>query len=190
VIVTRAYSATPGGAVVGAIVRFAGVATDCEADSHEVRLRVQSDIHRLEELLPRHLIRDKCSWAWGDAGCGVTVTGTSRAQDSVSKTFANWYQTSLPTTDGFNIGGWIEVTSGANDGLKRSVIDSDYEWTGGINYYGYYELSSPLPYNLEIGDTYTYFRGCDKSYAMCHTVYSNTTRRRGFDFVPPPDSVG
>jgi hypothetical protein len=44
-----------------------------------------------------------------------------------------------------------------------------------------------LPEAPGASDAITVVAGCDKSIATCDTVFSNLTRRRGFDFMPAPD---
>lgn len=191
VTVHRAYMATPGGAVVGVIHRFAGVVSDCEVDSYSVRLRVQSDLYKLEEPLPRHLIREKCSWDWAGPGCGLTASAwqETHTQQFAGAGSANFATTAPTVIIPFRRGGWIEVTSGANNGLRREVSDRGYEWAGGTDYTGYFTLVVALPSPLAIGDTYKFFPGCDKTIATCRDEFSNLNRRRGFDFVPSPEQV-
>lgn len=195
VTVQRAYMATPGGAVVGVVARFAGVVSDCEVDSYSVRLRVQSDLHKLSEVLPRHLIREKCSWALGDAGCGVnlasfTTTGTvtlgAVGEAPGSQTFA----VSGGLGSG-HVGGTITFTSGALSGLSRTI-----ERVIVVSTTEYAVLAVPLPSAPAVGVSVSYVLACDKTNQTCLNTFSGGvvtnapfTRRRGFDFVPPPDLV-
>lgn len=193
VTVQRAYMATPSGAVVGVVSRFSGVATDCEATSHRVTLRVQSDLYRLEERLPRHLIREKCSWALGDDGCGVnlasyTHTGAVATVGTPppASTRTTIYVTGAMATkaSGYFDGGTLTFTSGALSGISRTV--KYYTQTVPMTYF---ELVAELPEAPSPGDTVSAKAGCDKTIATCTSRFSNIDRRRGFDFVPPPDYV-
>jgi uncharacterized phage protein (TIGR02218 family) len=190
--VARLYLTRPGVAVATAIVRFSGVVSDYEADSNEVRLRVQSDIYQFEEVLPRHLIREKCVWAFGDAGCGIvrsTLVVSDTAEASSTATEIKYTSATLPPWgfQGFP-GGVLAFTSGALSGLSRTI--ASYWSDVVINYDFYLTVSVPFPVAPAVGDALTVTPGCDKTYSTCLNAYANTTRRRGFDFVPPPDSVG
>lgn len=191
VTVQRAYHSGPSTVVVGVVQRFSGVVSDFEVDSHEVRLRVQSDLYKLDEVLPRHLIREKCSWALFDAGCGLsratwTDTGTVMTAASAGATVLELND--LTEATGFYNGGAITFTSGANDGVSRT-IQIYQRLPDPPDYYGYIILTAGLPFATAPTDAFEIIPGCDKAWATCDTKFSNTTRIRAFPFVPPPDAV-
>jgi uncharacterized phage protein (TIGR02218 family) len=189
VTVMRAYMATPGGTVVGAIHRFAGLVSDCEVDSYTVRLRVQSDLYRLEEQLPRHLIREKCSWSLGDVGCGVNLASFTTTPLSVSGSTA--YRVKTDQVYGLtgikHIGGTVKFTSGSLSGQKKTISSVDTYTSGSV--YLVVVVDVPFSADPSVGDSMELVLGCDKTIDPCLNTFSNLTRRRGFDFVPPPDYV-
>ena len=47
------------------------------------------------------------------------------------------------------------------------------------------ELYLPMPADIEVGDTFTIQRGCDKTAETCINVYNNIVNRRGARLVRP-----
>lgn len=187
VTVHRAYMATPGGAVVGVIHRFAGLVSDCEVDSYAVRLRVQSDLYKLEEQLPRHLIRERCSWALGDAGCGVNLASftTVEAVADTSSSDAIKMGDATVAESPIVVGGTATFTSGVLNGQRRNIAST---FVYPPVKFGF-RVVPPFSAAPAIGDTVSIVFGCDKTIATCRDVFSNLNRRRGFDFVPSPEQV-
>lgn len=93
----------------------------------------------------------------------IFTTGARLAMSPVEE--AGWYQY-----------GTLTMTSGANLGARVPVKTDD--GTGEI------ELFYSLPYDLEIGDTYTLTPGCDKKRVTCRDKYNNLVNRRAEDFIP------
>lgn len=124
-----------------------------------------------------------CRAELGDARCKVdlaplTITGdvdsisvqrrifTTAGLDSGSPSLpANWYQY-----------GTLTMTSGANTGARVPVKSDD-----GVSEI---ELFYSLPYDLEIGDTYSLTPGCDKKRITCRDKFNNIVNRRAEDFIP------
>lgn len=188
VTVQRAYHSGPTTTVVGVVQRFSGVVSDFEVDSQEVRLRVQSDLYKLEELLPRHLIREKCSWGLFDAGCGLSkasftsseTTTTGCTETTVRFVRGTAFFTSL-------VGGTVEFTSGALDGLTRTIRSYSYD----VPSTTFTLVVLPLPSAPASSVGIDVVPGCDKTYATCSDAlgFNNATRARMFPYVPPPDAV-
>lgn len=119
-----------------------------------------------------------CRASFCDARCGLThddyeVTGTITAVTSRMQ-FTD--STRAEAADYFN-GGIITFTSGANDDLSREVK------TFGTSVIG---CSLPFPFDVEIGDAYSLWRGCSKTLAAC-IAYSNVINFRGEPHMPPSD---
>jgi uncharacterized phage protein (TIGR02218 family) len=78
--------------------------------------------------------------------------------------------------DWFNFGK-LTWTSGANNGREMEVKDF-------VNATGQIELWAPMFSDVEVGDGYSMFAGCDKDKATCKTKFSNIVNFRGEPFVP------
>lgn len=80
--------------------------------------------------------------------------------------------------DGYFNNGYITFTSGANNGLSREVKD-----------YASNEITCELafPFQIQAGDAYEMFRGCDKTLATCRDVYNNVVNFRGEPYIPNTD---
>ena len=98
-----------------------------------------------------------------------TATGgtTSTLIDTVGLTHADDY---------WNYG-YVEFTSGNNDGQKRAIIDFDQSTNTAT-------LSYALSYAVASGDAYTIYRGCDKTLDMCENTYANQENYHGFHSIP------
>lgn len=87
--------------------------------------------------------------------------------------------------DGFFSFGVITFTSGKNNGVQREVKQHT---SSGANPQTFI-LYEPLPFDLQVGDTFTVTAGCDKTLTHCRDKFNNTYNRRAEDFVPGQDAL-
>lgn len=141
--------------------------------------------HRLNQPAGR-LFSRTCAWELGDAKCqvdlvswrfaGTVTTATDRQQFFVSGLGA--------ADDGLLQAGLVTWLTGANTGqqmeVKRHVV-SETSVT--------LELVLPMPDPVVVGDTFSVQAGCDKSYATCHSRYSNGDNFGGFPHMPGNDRI-
>jgi uncharacterized phage protein (TIGR02218 family) len=140
-----------------------------------------AEVRGLGQRLTKHLLnvyQPSCRADLGDSLCGVTiasftVTGTV-ASVSSNRIFADTSRSEAD--DWFNFGK-LTWTSGANNGREMEVKDF-------VNATGQIELWAPMFSDVEVGDTYSMFAGCDKDKATCKTKFSNIVNFRGEPFVP------
>jgi hypothetical protein len=76
--------------------------------------------------------------------------------------------------------GVLTFTSGNNNGFSREVKDFS---SGEIT------LFLPMPYDIEAGDTYYIYPGCDKDPDTCKNTYDNFINFQGFPHLPGRDEV-
>ena len=76
--------------------------------------------------------------------------------------------------------GKLTFTSGLNDGLYMEVKSN----VGDI-----IELQLPIPFNIEVGDTYSVYSGCNKLLETCKTKFSNHINFQGFPYIPGQDAI-
>lgn len=119
-----------------------------------------------------------CDATLGDARCGVhlpalTVAGTVTAVTSRREFVAS----ALAQATDFFGGGLVEWTAGANVGVRMEV----QRFIPG----GAFELVLQLPYDLQVGDTFTVSPGCRKRRNEdCRDKFANAVNFRGFPDIP------
>lgn len=76
--------------------------------------------------------------------------------------------------------GKITFSSGYNNGLNEDIISSDADGT--------LHLALPMPFEVQIGDTFTAQAGCNKSIETCNIKFNNQANYFcGFPTVPGAD---
>ena len=125
----------------------------------------------------------ECSASLGDSNCGVTlatytVTGTVTSVTN-NATFSD---STLTEADGYFNYGLLTFTSGLNSGttLAKEVrsFSSDE-----------FSMQLPMPYEVQVGDTYSVYAGCDKRDVTCIAKFNNIINFRGFPFIPGQDQT-
>jgi uncharacterized phage protein (TIGR02218 family) len=89
-----------------------------------------------------------------------------------------------PAADVFSLG-LIIWTNGLNAGLKMEILKQDqYDAT-----YDRVLLAQAMPYDIQVGDNFTAYQGCDKRPTTCFSKFNNILNFRGEPFVPGPDFI-
>ena len=160
---------------------FRGNAAPAEVYRTALHLTVNSDLERLNVMIPPNVVQPSCMHTLFDIGCGVNPA-TYRVAGAVSAVNANGsLQTALGQAPGYFQTGGIKFTSGANIGLTRTVKD----FAGAAVY-----LSNPFPYDVVPGDTFLITPGCDhKHNGDCLNKYNNVRFFKAMPFVPVPETA-
>lgn len=182
VLVETAYL-TVWPTIVGTIHVFTGDVSGVAPSRERVSVQVKSALERLNRPFPRNVYQSVCGHTLYDAGCALskasfTNTGTVAASPAPTVTS---FKTGNAQAAGYFDQGVITFTSGANNGLKRTV--KSYDPSTGFTF------ALPLPVAPSSGDTISVFAGCDKRLATCRSKFSNAGRFRGFPFIPTPETV-
>ena len=162
---------------------FEGNVSAANPSRYEIKLKVKSELEKLNLPTPRNLYQPTCVNTLFDANCGINPTSPVNylMNGTIGTvTSATVFQATLsttPTDQYYNLG-YITCNSGANNGVKRSI--KTQTGTSPVTITLYY----PLPYTPTAADTFTILPGCDKVYASGCTKYSNTAKFRGFDYIP------
>jgi uncharacterized phage protein (TIGR02218 family) len=166
---------------------FEGNVSAANPSRYEIKLKVKSEIEKLNLPTPRNLYQPTCVNTLFDTNCGLN-SGTYIKDGTIGTvTSSTVFQATLSTTPTANYYdlGYITCTSGANDGVKRSIKTQIGTTTVTLT------LFYPLPYTPTAADTFTILPGCSKLYVatspnpeMGCTKYSNTANFRGFDYIP------
>jgi uncharacterized phage protein (TIGR02218 family) len=124
-----------------------------------------------------------CDANLGDARCkldieALRVSGTVDLLNS-RRIFGD---TSRSEVEDYFGAGVVTWTGGDNAGLSMEI--ADFHVGGG------FVLHLPMPYDIQIGDTYTVVPGCRKrEQEDCKTKFGNIVNFRGFNTVPGNDKV-
>lgn len=172
----------PFGTGVGAVTLFVGRVSDAAFGRTQATLKVRSLMEILNIQMPRRLYQPGCGHALFDAGCGLAkagwgVAGTVSAVDDPRNLV-----TSLAQPDGWFTLGTITMTSGANNGLSRTVLSHSREG-------GALQLAAAFPALPAAGDGFTAWPGCDKQLSTCAGKFANSVRFSGFPYVPAAETA-
>lgn len=180
--VDRAFWGEADAGPIGALMWFAGTVSVPGGDRYSATLTVQSDMIRLAVMVPGEVYRPSCRNTVYDSACKVVRTSFTATGASTTTTDAtrNTFGHSMPQADGYFNLGTVEMTSGANAGLYRSVKTHTSS-----------SLSVLLPWSFPVvaGDTFSIVPGCDGSQATCTTKFSNLPNFRGHPYIPVPETV-
>lgn len=127
-----------------------------------------------------------CTADLGDAQCGVGLSDPRYHLDCaiVSTDSAHYIEIAAdPDLYRFDKGK-VEVLTGANQG-QISEVKSQISGPGLIGLYLWTLPAHPIG----IGDQVRVTVGCDKSFATCRTIFSNSLNFRGFPHIPGPDFI-
>jgi uncharacterized phage protein (TIGR02218 family) len=125
-----------------------------------------------------------CRHTLGDVQCGVDTSAlkalkTITQVDNIRRVFRT---TGLAQANDYFTNGLVIWTSGNNDGYSCEV--KDFSTANDI-----IELHLNTPYDIEVGDGFDIYPGCDKTFATCKDKFSNGDNFGGFPFIPGTDRV-
>ena len=151
----------------------------------------QAEMRGLSNMLQQKVGRKYqryCNAVIGDTRCGIDLTNAaykgSGTVDSVSsnRTFTATGLASF--ADDWFTAGMVNWTTGNNALSSMEVKLHDY--TAGVVTF---ELWQPMPFDLQVGDTFTATVGCKQDAGTCNTKFNNIANFRGFNLIPGPDML-
>lgn len=119
----------------------------------------------------------RCTINLATQSAGGTVSAVNSSQKRLQFTAspgwgapANWY----------NYGNLTWAT-GLNAGISMEVktFTGSNVWT----------LVLPMPFDIQVGDTFLAISGCDKTHVTCKNKFSNLVNFQGFPFIPGSDKM-
>lgn len=167
----------------GILMWFAGAVADVpQVDRTQAQLNVKSDLQLLNIQVPREVYQAQCARTVYDSECQVSrATFQVNGQATAASTLAGTrFQTNLAQGAGYFDLGTLTFTSGANNGVSRSVKSHP----GGL-----VTLLSPLPAAVANGDTFVIVPGCDGLETTCTNKFNNRIHFKGQPFIPAPETV-
>lgn len=125
----------------------------------------------------------ECSADFCDSKCGLTLA-TYTVTGTLTAVTDNQYfvDSSRSEADDYFTYGVLTFTSGLNNGLSMEVKT----WTASLKQF---QLFSPMPFTVQVGDTYSVWQGCDKKIETCTSTFNNAINFRGFPYIPGMDKV-
>lgn len=179
VLIERAIMTTWGDISNGTVIMFSGRVANADFDRTTATINVKSDFELLNIKMPKNLYQPSCSHALYSTGCGV-VKATFTKSYTISSGTTTIFNTNVVEASGVYDQGIILFTSGANNGVKRTV---KYQSGGTIS------IALPLSYAVSNGDTFQISQGCDKTKDICNSKFNNMANFRGFPYVPKPETA-
>lgn len=176
----RAFFPSWSDPVTGTILRFSGKVTSVgDIKGESASITVSSWLMLLDTMMPADLYQASCLHTVYDNGCGLNPTSFSASGAVTSGSSATTVNTGLTMTVDDYAQGRLVFTSGANAGLQRGVKS---------NTSGSLSLVAPFPYAPSIGDSFTIYKGCDRTRGTCQSKFNNLLNYKGTDFVPVPEA--
>lgn len=164
--------------VVGTLVAFSGRIAEIEVINGQANCKVHSDLELLNIQMPKNVYQGGCVHTLYDAGCTISKAAFQVSSAVAAGSTRSLINSALAQASGYFDLGTIVFSSGANNGVKRTVKS----YTPGVM-----QLSYPLPTLPSNGDTFVAAPGCDKTQATCTTKFSNLPNFRGFPYIPIPE---
>lgn len=218
-LLERAFMPSWGNTSLGTLLLFKGRISSVECTRWEIKATVRSALELLNTQIPRMTYQAGCRNTLFDGnlsgftekdipiGTGCFVRRDEfEAAGHVTGTLNQWLFHNLEQPDGYFDLGVITMTSGANEGVARTV--KRYTLTDPSTASHMIAPMAPFPEKVAAGDTFVIVPGCDKTLATCQTKFNVPIRdltvshlgtdwrkiawqRRfsGEPFIPAPETV-
>lgn len=165
---------------VGSVIQFSGNISSAQPSRTKVELTLKSGVELLNVQWPRQTYQPSCINSLYGPACGAlrashNATGTVLTGATKSSFLTNLTQ----ANDTFSQGDLI-FTSGMNINEKRTIKFFDSATV---------DVTYPLKFAPANGDTFTIYKGCNKTLTDCKVKFANQEKFRGFRFVPAPETV-
>jgi uncharacterized phage protein (TIGR02218 family) len=182
VVVQRLFSATWGSWTAGSVILFQGNISDTSCDQAHAEFDVKSRKELLNIPFPYLRYQPSCQWSLYGTGCTLSPASFAVTGTVASGSIALLLNTTLTNPDQYFNEGYIVFTSGANNGIKRTIRQY-------VNASGQILLWIPLPNAPTTGDAFTIYPGCDKQQSTCSGKFSNLINFSGKPYIPIPETA-
>lgn len=180
VLVERVFMPTWGDTSAGKLWAFSGNVSDVEVARTEARVKVKSDLEKLNLQWPRNMYQPGCLHTLYDSGCTLNKASFGTSSSVASGSSVTQINCGLAQPTGYFSLGTMTFTSGVNSGITRTVK----QYTPGVLI-----LALPLVVPPVLGDSFTAYAGCDKQQSTCSGKFSNLANFRGYPYIPVPETV-
>ena len=168
------------GAPVGTCNNFLGRVSTVEVDRASAKIKVKALLVMLDLQLPKNHYQPTCLHSLYDSGCTLARSSFSASSTVIAGSTQMVVNSGLSNAAGYFTQGYIQFTSGANNGERRTVLS----YSGGT-----FNLALPLLEIPAVGDAFTAYAGDDHTSATCTSKFNNLINFRGFEFVPVPETA-
>lgn len=176
--ISRDWAVAPafGAPWVGVVRMFDGLVSALDSVGRsEAKLKVKSDLERLNIMMPRDLYTPVCKNTLGDSKCGINLPGLGvlgTAGAGATTTRIPWASSSSAYAFGK-----IHITNGDSVTRVRTVLKADASSL---------TLCYPLDFTPTAATQFTAFPGCNRSAARCQVIQGATWANRfgGTPYVP------
>ncbi len=160
---------------------FEGLVSDATADRTKAELTISAGTLLLNIDMPRNVYTAGCIHTLFDGGCGLVKASFANPSVVLTGSSHRVLLCGLTQAQGYFDLGTVTFTSGANNGVTRTI---KYYDVGAIL------LSYPLKNAPADGDTFIAYPGCDKRMTeTCAGKFENLPNYRGFPFIPVPEAT-
>jgi uncharacterized phage protein (TIGR02218 family) len=180
--VDRVFAPSWADALTGGYIRFAGRFSELQDGGDiSVALSIASWTELFDTQMPIEDYQASCLNALFDTHCTLNPASFAAAATAHAGCTQTLVTSSLAVTAGTYNLGTIVFTSGANNGLRRTVKSQDAS--------GNLQLIQPLPAAPANGDTFTAYPGCDLKQGTCSAKFNNLVNFRGQPYIPVPETA-
>jgi uncharacterized phage protein (TIGR02218 family) len=169
---------TPVIAPTGVVTMFVGRVAPVKAGRVTTSFTINSYLDLLNQNIPRNIYQTRCINTLYDGGCTLNQASFAVSGAVLTGSTASIINATIANATGYFDFGKIIFTSGANNGISRSIKQYVYAAPSTI------ALMSPLPNAPAIGDTFSIYAGCDKLQKTCSSKFSNLANFRGMPYIP------
>jgi uncharacterized phage protein (TIGR02218 family) len=164
----------------GVVIKQVGRVAEFDAGRSLATPTVNSHLELLNQNMPRNLYQSGCVNTLYDASCTLNSATYAVSGTALTGSTGSVINATIANPTGYFDLGKITFTSGANNGVSRSVKAYSSGSPGTIS------LVSPFPSTPANGDTFTIYPGCNKTQSTCSSKFSNLVNFRGFPYIPDP----
>ncbi len=161
---------------------FSGFVTDVTVGRTQATIKLESWLGFLQRQMPRHVYSTSCRWTLFDAGCSLVASGFQASGTVTGVNNDGYFNTNVAVSAGYYALGKIQFLSGQNEPFSRAIAGSSGPPTFAI------QTRVPFDFQVNIGDTFFIWPGCDKTLPTCTNKFNNAINFGGFPYVPPPET--
>jgi uncharacterized phage protein (TIGR02218 family) len=165
----------------GTVKKFIGNVAEVDISRNLATFTINSYLELLNQNLPINLYQATCVNTLYDPSCTLNKANFSFSGTVASGSTNSAINSNLSQATGYFNLGTITFTSGANEGVSRTVGVSS---SGGI-----VNVIAPLPNAPAAGDSFTIARGCNKLLNTCAVDFNNLANFRGFCYMPQQETA-
>lgn len=181
--ISRAFMEVYGELPEGVVQWFFGDVGELTFGRNVITFNAYSPKDRLNQQMPRNVYQASCLNTLYDGACALNKASYAVSGSVVSGSSASMFSTSLGAATGYYNLGMLKFTSGANEGVSRTIKT----WVNGTT--GTLSFIEPFPNPPQAGDTFTIYPGCNKTKVTCQSKFSNLANFRGMPFIPPAETA-